>query len=410
MIQTNLANQRTSIRITLPAMHKAQATIKRGAGRYNIICAGRRFGKDVLGQDRAVFFALKKAAPVFWAAPSYRMLSDNFRMLSNTLAPVITRKLNNERIDLVSGGYIDFWSLEQPDRMRGHKYLHGIVNEAAMVAILEDVFHMVIAPTLIDLRGSCDFYSTPKGLNGFYRFFIQAVDLQGWERFKYSTYDNPTIPRDEIDSMVAMLPERVVKQEIMADFLEDGAFFQNVNKAAIIERRDIPEHHAGHYLVMGVDWALSQDYTVLTVACRDCNRVVDWDRFNQLDFTYQREKLVNLADRWKAYVLAERNSIGEPNLEMLAGRITLLPGPDGKVGFNTTATTKPALIQSLANALEHDGFLIPMEYADELQSYQVETLLSGHPKFSAPEGAHDDRVISLALAWQAMSRVGVFFA
>jgi len=172
----------------------------------------------------------------------------------------------------------------------------------------------------------------------------------------------------------------------------------------VIERPDALEQHKGHTLYMGVDWALSRDWTVLTVVCQECNKVVDWDRFNKLDFTYQREKLVSMAGRWNVTgVLPERNSIGEPNIEMLVDRVVVISGPDGKTGFNTTSTTKPALIQKLANALEHEGFKVPKEYADELRSYEVETMVSGHPKFSAPEGQHDDRVISLALAWWAIS-------
>jgi hypothetical protein len=113
-----------------------------------------------------------------------------------------------------------------------------------------------------------------------------------------------------------------------------------------------------------------------------------------------------MAEHWNVGgILPERNSIGEPNIEILIQReLPILPGPDGKLGFNTTATTKPALIQGLATALEHDGFLVPRDYSDELRSYEVETMASGHPKFSAPTGQHDDRVISLALTWRALTQ------
>lgn len=397
-------NPGKTTRIKLPPLHAAQTTIKRGMGRYNVVNCGRRFGKDYLAQDRAVHFSLYKRMPVAWLAPSYRMLTDNFRMLSNTLAPVITRKLNNERIDLLGGGYIDFWSLEQPDRVRGRKYAHVIINEAAMVEGLEDAFNMVIAPTLVDLRGSCDFYSTPKGLNGFYNFYSRAVDIQHWERFHYTTFDNPTIPRDEIEAMVSMLPERVVRQEIMAEFVEDGAYFQGVREAAIIEHPDDPDNHADHYLVAGVDWAKQEDYTVITVSCRECNRAVDWDRFNKIDFTYQRLKLQTLVDKWKCAVLPERNSIGEPNIEIIRATMRVLNGPDDKPGFLTTATTKPTLIEGLAAGIGVHGYKIPTDYKDEMTAYQVEIMDSGRSKFGAPTGQHDDRVISAALSWWAMGR------
>jgi hypothetical protein len=275
-----------------------------------------------------------------------------------------------------------------------------------MVDGLEDIINMVIFPTLIDLRGSLDLYSTPKGLNGFYRYYIQAIDTPGWERFTYTSYDNPTIPRDEIDNMVRLLPERVVRQEIMAEFVEDGAYFQRVSEAAVIEQPDTPENHKGHYLVAGVDWAKHEDYTCITVACRDCNMVVEWDRFNKIDFVYQRERLYTIANRWDAAILPERNSIGEPNIEIIQSVIRVLNGPDRLPGFLTTATSKPQLIEGLSAAMSVYGFKVPKEYSDELTSYQVEIMDSGRSKFGAPSGSHDDRVISLALAWWAMSRIG----
>jgi len=150
---------------------------------------------------------------------------------------------------------------------------------------------------------------------------------------------------------------------------------------------------------------MAEDYTVLTIACRDCNRVVAWDRFNQIDYTYQRARIVDVCKRWNlSSILPERNSIGQPNIELLiAAGLPVMRGMDGIEGFNTTATSKPALIQKLASGLEHDGFNVPLDYADELKSYEVMQSPSGHAQFSAPPGYHDDRVISLALAWWAIT-------
>jgi hypothetical protein len=392
------------MRLVIPGMHRAQRAIKRGMRRFNLVNAGRRFGKDILAQDRAIEFAAVGRQPVAWLAPGYRMLAENYRMLNHVLAPIVVRRRNNERIDLLGGGFIEFWSLDQPDRVRGRKYAHAIINEAAMVADLEDAFNLVIAPTLIDLRGSCDFYTTPKGLNGFYRLWQASEDNPIWSRWHYTSYDNPHVPRDEIAMMAGMLPERVVKQEIMAEFVEDGSYFQGVDAACVIDQPDQPDQHTGHYIVAGVDWAKHEDYTVVTLACRECNRVVDWDRFNRIDFTYQRERLNTLIARWGAAVLPERNSIGEPNIEIIRANMRVLSGPDRQPGFMTTSTSKPQLIEGLSAAMAVHGFKAPKEYADELRTYQVEIRDSGRSKFSAPSGAHDDRVISLALAWWALTR------
>lgn len=388
--------------VSLPRMHDGQRQVDKNAARFNIMCCGRRWGKDVLLMRRTAKRSVIQRLPCAWFAPTYKMLMENWRTLQHRLQPAITRANEQERrIDLLSGGSIDFWSLDSPDGPRGRKYGYVAINEAAMVGCLLDTWNMVIRPTLADLRGGADFGSTPRGLNGFYTLWTQAAETADWRRFHFTTWENPYIPPDEVEAMHQALPERAYRQEILAEFVEDGAYFQGVDTAAIIAVPDKPEDHAGHYTVMGVDWAMSEDYTVLTVACRDCNRVVDWERFNQINFTYQRERLDDMAHRWNAFVLPERNSIGQPNIELLTCNV--LPGPDGNPGFNTGATTKPALIQRLASAIERGSFRVPVEYADELRSYQVESAANGHLKFSAPVGMHDDRVMSLALAWWAIS-------
>ena len=52
----------------------------------------------------------------------------------------------------------------------------------------------------------------------------------------------------------------------------------------------------------------------------------------------------------------------------------------------------------LALALEKKELQLPVEYADEMRAFEV-TVMATNPKFGAPSGQHDDRVISAALAW-----------
>jgi hypothetical protein len=333
------------------------------------------------------------------------MLFENWQSMTNILFPVIKTKSEQEkRLELVTGGIIEFWSLDNPDAPRGRKYHHVSINEAAMVRDLSNAWNSVIRPMLADYRGSADFGSTPRGLNYFHILYQQAEHTDGWARWQRATSNNPFIASDEIESVRVSLPERVYQQEFLAEFITDGAYFQGVDQAATIQHPSTPEEHRGHFITGGIDFALSHDYTVITLGCRDCNRVVDWDRFNQMDFNYQRERIINMVQRWGAVnILPERNSVGEPNIEILRERVSIGWGDDRKPGFNTTATTKPALIQRLASALVHDHFQIPAEYADELRSYEVATMATGHPKFSAPSGSYDDRVMSLALCWWALT-------
>jgi len=387
----------------LPQLTTPQVTIKTKARRFNAIRCGRRFGKDILLQDILINTALQDSRPVAWFAPTYRMLLDNWRNIRNTLAPVIVRANDSEhRLELITGAVVDMWSLDNHDAARGRKYKLVCINEAAMIARLQESWEMVIRPTLADYQGAAYFASTPKGLNYFYNLCQQAETSADWATFHYRTSDNPHIAPSEIDEMRRMLPASTFRQEIEAEFLADGSYFQNIDAAAVIEQPDTPDQHRGHTIVFGVDWGKSNDWTVITVACRQCNRVVDWRRFNQIDYHIQRGRLAQMVNDWHPLaVLPERNSIGAVLIDELErDGIPIMAGSDGAAGFNTTATTKADIIESLHMALVRDKFLVPRDYGDELRAYEIE-IRAGAPKFGAPSGLHDDRVMSLALAWRA---------
>lgn len=314
---------------------------------------------------------------------------------------------SNYEIRLPGLGEIWFRTGDNPSSLAGEGIHGAVVDEFSLMQ--EIVWTEYLEATLLDYHGWVAFGGVPKGLNWASQLWMKAEQRPEWIQVRATTYDNPFLKAADIDAIKTYLPTRYFEQEYLAQIVADGAFFQGVEQAATITAHDAPEQHKGHYICAGLDWALSEDFTALTIACRDCNRVIYWDRFNRMDYTYQREIIKDACKKYGvAALLPERNSIGQPNIEMLMQmRLSIATGPDGGAGFNTSATTKPQLILKLANALEHDGLKVPVEYADELRSYQVEVSAT-NPKFGAPEGQHDDRVISLALCWWAMTMYSRF--
>ena len=375
-----------------------------------VLAMGRRWGKTVLGGALSLGTA-SQGGKVAWIVPIYKNGRSLWRWAENTVAPLkkaglATVNRSERTIEFANGGIFGIYSADSEDSIRGESFHLVILDEAARIP--ETAWTDAIQPTLADFDGDAVLISTPKGLNWFHAEWLRGKDRMNMDIAAWTapSSDNPNpLIKAAAAKARGRVTDRTYRQEWLAQFIADGAFFQNIDACAVIDEPDDPAQHAGHYCVMGVDWALSADYTVLTVGCRDCGRIVGWDRFNQIDYTYQRERVIDTARRWNvAGVLPERNSIGEPNIELLiAAGLPILDGPDGVPGFSTTATTKPALIQRLASGLEHDGLKVPRDYGDELRSYEVETMASGHPRFSAPDGQHDDRVISLALAWWAMT-------
>jgi predicted phage terminase large subunit-like protein len=213
----------------LPVLHSAQEQIRAGAARFNVLNCGRRFGKDVLGQDLLVEPALKeKGLPTAWFAPTYRMMLDTFREVADTLRPVASKiNASDHRIELVTGGVIDMWSLDVPDVARGRKYARVIINEAAMVPELARTFQNVIRPTLADYAGDAWFLSTPKGHNDFYNLYQRALENEDYRSWTYPTSANPYIPSSEIEAMRRDMSDTAFRQEILAEFVAvEGALFQ----------------------------------------------------------------------------------------------------------------------------------------------------------------------------------------
>lgn len=345
-------------------------------------------------QDLAVETGLAQGQPFAWAAPTYKMLTDDWQNLCNTLATVTKRRSEQEkRLTLINGGELDFWSLDHPDAMRGRKYARVVVNEAAFVPGLMQVFNLIIRPTLIDLKGDGYFVGTPKGHNDYWMLFNQTG--QDWAHWQMSSYSNPHIPASELDALKGTMLERAFQQEIMGQFLEDGGgVFRRVQNAAIVTQ--IETGLSGHQYTIGADWGRSNDATVFSVLDVVTKECVFMDRMTDTDYASQRIRLIALAGRFnKAAVLVETNSIGQPQLEELQ-RMGL-----SVQGFLTTNASKAQIIDALALGFEQDVIKIINDpvLVSELMAYQSERLPSGLLRYGAPEGMHDDCVISLALAW-----------
>lgn len=398
-----LTQQKITLEIPKPHEGKklgGQKRILNELRRFNVIDCGRRFGKTDLCEI-AICDSLVKGFPVGWFAPTYKILDEAWAEINRMYFPIIASSNKTEkRIEFITGAVLDGWTLDKEGAARGRKYKRIVIDEASRVKNLVDIFNYDLRPTLLDYEGDALFPSTPKGLNDFYRLYILGQENKDWKSWKMPTDENPILKQSEIETMRSTMPERVAKQELDAEFLEDGSFFQNVDACCVVENPDNPENHKGHKIFAGLDWALSDDFTRLTIYCGTCNITVDWWGGNRMDYTMQREFINDRMKKWNnPYILPERNSIGVPNIEMMfKDGLNVMNGLDNAPGFMTTAITKSQLIMSLALAMDKKEIKAPKEYAEELRAYEVEVTTT-NPKFNAPSGQHDDRVISLALAW-----------
>lgn len=126
-----------TVKLTLPEYHKSQREIHDNLARFNVLCNGRRWGKDVMQRNYAVEGMLS-GEPVGWYEPNYKVLVENWDWLVSTLQPITTDKSEQEkRLQIATGGMITMWSLEDKDASRGKHYKRVVINEAAKVPHLQ---------------------------------------------------------------------------------------------------------------------------------------------------------------------------------------------------------------------------------------------------------------------------------
>lgn len=361
---------------------------------------GRRWGKTVLG-GALVGLTLQQHGRVAWIAPTYKNTRPMWRWLLMSLAEDAKRKRvtihrADRTIETTRGGFLGMYSGENIDSIRGEAFHLVVLDEAARLP--EDAWTDAIMPTLADLDGDAVLISTPKGKNWFYNEWMLGqgghATTKSWTA-PTNANPMPTIRR-AFDVVRTRIPERSFQQEWLAEFVDEGSVFRRIREAVTATHQD--KATAQHQYAFGVDWGKANDYTVVTVLDITTNEIVNVDRFNQIDYIVQVGRLRAMVERFKpSAIVAERNSIGEPLIEQLQREgMPVVP-------FTTTNATKTAAIDALALAFERGDIRIPNDATliAELQAFEMEKLPSGMLRYSAPEGLHDDMVISLALAWQS---------
>lgn len=209
----------------LPPLHEAQKKVAQSDSRWKILCAGRRFGKTRLGVQLCLENALagKRA---WWVAPTFAIARVGWRAIENAaysfpeeIRPKIS--LANMEVHFPNGGYIGAKSADNPQRLRGEGLDFLVMDEAAFIK--PEVWREVLRPTLTERKGGALFISTPMGVgNWFYDLWETANELPNWERFQFSTLDNPSIDPEELESAKAEVGSIVFAQEYMAEFVESG--------------------------------------------------------------------------------------------------------------------------------------------------------------------------------------------
>ena len=417
--------------VKFPDLHRAQQQIVREAKRFNVVCAGRRFGKNVLALELLIMPALEGKPVAFFSATN-KLLAEAWRDLCSTLAPVTTRKLEQEhRLELSTGGVIDCWSLEGTGAGRGRKYARVVVDEAAQSNQLETLWNEDLRPTLTDYSGDAWFLSTPRGRNGFWRLFRkgQSADSTEWMSWQFPSSANPYLPPGEVEAARKDMPERAYGQEYLALFIEEtGGVFRKIAESIDRGRREtsiITDPNLS--LSLGVDVARHNDWNVLTILAANGVQVyherfkdISWPRIiaaiehatTVFDIPLPVEGPIEMTRNLpirrlqKPFVILDSTGVGDVVFDALLERRIEV------INYTFNNANKRRIMDSLASNLENGRLrLMDIEAQEnELIAYEYNQTPAGTTTMNAPTGENDDCVVSLALANYGISGGGYYSA
>jgi len=372
------------MRIEFSAAHINQKPILESQARFNVLMCGRRFGKSELCLIKIIKTACF-GQNLAYITPTYKLAKVFFNKLGNALP--YPKNQSDLKIDFPNGGSVEFFTGERLDGLRGRKFHGVIIDEAAFISDLESGWLNSIRPTLTDYKGWAMFLSTPRGQNYFYSLFNKGGE-KDWASFKYTTYDNPYIDRDEIEDAKRQLPAAVFEQEYMANPMENAANpFGNEHIRNCIRPMSNREP-----VVFGIDLAKSYDYTVIIGLDSEGNTAF-FSRF-QKDWNSTKQEILNLP---KKPIIIDSTGVGDPIFEDLQRAGLIING------LKFTQNSKQQLMVGLQTAIQTGRIGYPTGLiVNELEVFEYQYTASG-VKYSAPSGFHDDCVMALALAWHNMN-------
>lgn len=364
--------------------------------KYYILNIGRQFGKTMLGINQMLYWAINhKGCNIAWVTPIYKQSKKVFDEMEKVTKSSGLFEYN--RSDLTISGFnsqIQFFSGERPDNIRGNTFDYLIVDEMAFTR--PELWSEVLSATVLVKGKKVIFISTPKGKNHFYQLSLQPNYDNRYKYFHYSSYDNPMIDAEDLEERKRSLPKHIFEQEYLAKFIDNASgLFKNVDSCVIKPAERTQK------LFGGLDIGRADDYTVLTILNKNY-QMVYVQRWRQQEWSKIIDEVATKIREYNAEIFVEVNNQGDVFFEMLQNKVYNNVQP-----YVTTTATKPIMIEDLAVHFENKdiGILNENWLVDELNAFTyIYNEKTRRVQYGAPQGVHDDGVMSLALAVQSIKK------
>ncbi len=311
-----------------------------------------------------IFPTKAEAKDAIWRDPA---------MLFNIIPEQLIAKRNETElvVYLKNGSIYQLKGSDDPDALRGPNP-YGVIFDEFDTQKMDG--WGVVEPILRVNGGWAWFVGTPRGKQKLYDFYNRGQSThKEWASSLVRADSSGIIALDQLEESRLSMTE---------------SLFRHPQDPTDVENRQ-------KLYVMGVDLAKVQDYTVLRVYDRNTNSLVYSDRFQTLEWPFQKLRIVATAKRFNnALTVVDATGIGDPVCDdLIRSGVSVVP-------FKITEQTKKDIIEKLSIWIEQKKIkLLPQKEAlFEYENFSYEMGPTGKIRYGARQGYHDDIVLADSLA------------
>jgi len=390
--------------------------------RYIVVNCGRRAGKTWLIDYRLFYLATQMPKSTLWyVAPTYKQAKNILweMLLESIPGSAIAKKNETElKITLINGAQIHVKGADNPDSLRGVHIDFCVFDECAFIDKW-DLVWKIMRPTLADSKAKVWFVSTPNGFNHFKDLAYNDAG-EGRKIFKdddhsyhhFTTYENPHIDREEIETMKREMTEDAFAQEIMGEFRKmEGLIYKEFNRE--IHMVEVPEFDSNWTFTRALDFGFAHKTALAYFAISpDQRSIYLYDGLYVNGFTeHQIAEVVKVKDKGKRITYPVADSAQPMAIAELSGNgVVFNPVEKGKDSVKNgivkvaemlkvrNDTGKPTLMVS-----KYLGYV-----ADEFEKYRwIQNKNDTSTVREIPYKVGDDMMDAIryfAMSWKAKER------
>jgi len=297
--------------------HPGQSFLHASNVRFKVVVSGRRWGKSLLAAKEAEAMILKPQTRGWIVSKTYDLGEKVFREIYNTLIKRFKLETVRKSYSSKSGSmYLEFpWesvvevkSTEHPDSLMGEGLDWLVFDECASCKSV--IWEQYLRPTLSDKKGWAMFITTPRGYNWLYDLWKRGndPDFPEWESFRFPSWNNPHLSRDDIEEARRTLSKATFEQEYGATFTFSSGQVYKEFEASIHEiSEDKLKIDPDWRRFRSIDFGYENPFVCLFIAVDPEDRVIIYDEYYQRHKTMEQHASFLLEEEQKSNLVPPSN-------------------------------------------------------------------------------------------------------